>query len=412
MNPHKPKTAVLKKDIEEWLTDILASYEPRHVRDRKVIRDALLGFTTFNPYEINLIDSPLLQRLRRIHQTALASLVYPSATHSRFEHSLGVMAIADKMMRAVNGKKATKAYQERDIAEARLAALLHDCGHGPFSHASEFVYDKMSPELEEVRSEDPKTFGRASGHEILSYLIVTSARFKKLWGDICAKYDPARDSLSYDPNQVDLRRIGHMIVGSPTANCPKYLCQIINGPFDADKFDYILRDGYFSGLVTSVDIDRLAVSLDLDQQPHKPKELCMDIAGATILEQLLFSKMLLFSSMYHHHKVRAAFRKLVLLFTEARRLNLKLGGVDLSSAVGFLKLDDYTGISHIKLQLSHGPASRASTRAKSDQLRGSRSLETPGNALPRSRYPADWPVNPSPRGVFGSPAPFRGSTTR
>ncbi|MBI4288234.1 MAG: HD domain-containing protein [Chloroflexi bacterium] len=255
------------------------------------------------------------------------------------------MAVADKMIRAVNDKKATEAYENRDMAEARLAALLHDCGHGPFSHASEFVYDKMSTELEDVRSEDRETFGGASGHEILSYLIVTSQRFKRLWEDICARYDTARENLLCDLAKIDLQRIAHMIVGVPTAGCPKYLCQIVNGPFDADKFDYILRDGYFSGLVTSVDIARLAVSLDLHREPGHEPELCMDIAGATILEQLLFSKMLLFSSMYHHHKVRSAFRKLVFLFTEARRLRLRLGGANLSSAAGFLKLDDYNVIS-------------------------------------------------------------------
>lgn len=341
-----PETKKLQRNINDWLTEILEGYKPRHIRDRKVIRDAVFGFNIFHKHEINILDNPLLQRLRYIHQTALALHTYPTATHTRFEHSLGCVVVADRMMHALNKKQATLPFDDIKMVEVRLAALLHDCGHGPFSHASEFVYDTLSSELQNVRFEDWKTFGQAQGHEILSYFIVTSPRFHKLWEDICEQYDPSKEPLPCQLGQVNFKRVGAIILGLPAKGYPKYVSEIINGPFDADKFDYIIRDGYFSGLVTTIDIDRLAVSLDLGTVSGTKPVLCIDLGGATILEQLLFNKMILFSSMYHHHKVRASFRQLVRLFVTARDKRIKLGDEKLDNAVSFLRLDDYTAFSH------------------------------------------------------------------
>jgi HD superfamily phosphohydrolase len=339
-------TSALKAKINQWVKEILQGYEPRHIRDNKVIRDAVFGFNRFYQHEINLIDSPLLQRLRCIHQTALALFAYPTATHSRFEHSLGCVVVADRMIRAINEKKKTPPIENKQRADVRLAALLHDCGHGPFSHVSEFVYDTLSPELQDVRFENMDKFGHAAGHEILTYLIVTSEKFGELWRRICGLYDPTSESLLCQLKDIDLERVGSMILGLPAPGCPGYLAEIINGPFDADKFDYIIRDGYFSGLITAIDIERLAVSLDLHQEGMSEPVLCMDIGGATILEQLLFNKMVLFSSMYHHHKVRSSFRQLARLLQTARDKGIAFSGVKLSSAANFLELDDYKVLSY------------------------------------------------------------------
>ncbi|MBI2909464.1 MAG: HD domain-containing protein [Chloroflexi bacterium] len=343
-HPLKEQTNKLREEVNNWLTEILASYEPRYIRDNKIVRDAPFGFHRFYKHEVNVIDSPLLQRLRGVHQTALTLLTYPSATHTRFEHSLGCTIVADRMMRAINEKKPTVFIENSQIAEVRLACLLHDCGHGPFSHASEWVYDKLSPELQDVRMEDQETFHDAAGHEMLSYFIVTSPRFKQLWDDIRTLYSASQEGLLCDLGKINLERVGLMILGL-ASEYPKYVAGFVNGPFDADKFDYIIRDGYFSGLKTSVDIDRVAVSLDVYEEAGEEPKLCMDIAGATVLEQLLFDKMVLFSSMYHHHKVRSSFRQLVRLFRLARDRSIRLGDADLKSAVGFLRLDDSTTLS-------------------------------------------------------------------
>lgn len=341
VNDSTPVLNNLTKKIAEWLTSALSNYNPVKIRTDKVIRDAIFGFVSARRHEINLVDSPVFQRLRYIHQNSLAFLTYPSSTHTRFEHSLGCMAVANSIMQAIIQKHGNEIITPLQVIETRLAALLHDVGHGPFSHASEVVYFEMSTELQSVKNECPGIFRDAAGHEMLSYLVVTSPVFKALlWDKICELYK-TETAYHHLLKTVSFERVGKMIVGVPDSSETKYLTQMVNGPFDADKFDYIVRDGYFSGLITQLDIERMSVSIDIDSNNEDGETiLCMDIGGATTLEQLLFNKMLLFSSMYHHHKVRAAFRQLVNLLIIIRDSQIDVGGVRLDSAASYLQLDD------------------------------------------------------------------------
>src|SRR6266446_277356 len=148
-------------------------YYPKKVRGPKVINDSLLGNQYFSQHEVAVIDSPLLQRLKRIKQTGLVYQVYPSATHSRFEHSLGVTTIAERSLRAIQervsvesgGKVADFDRTGGDLAHLRMAAMLHDVGHGLCSHASEQIYELLS-DLQEFKN-DPRYARNAPG-EILS----------------------------------------------------------------------------------------------------------------------------------------------------------------------------------------------------------------------------------------------------
>jgi len=330
--------------VEDFLQELLDGYTPLKIRGDKIIRDAILGHNVFYTHEVNLLDSPLMQRLRRVHQTALACLTYPAATHTRFEHSLGVVIFAQKMIDAVNSKSRTKVVDDVQAAELRLAALLHDVGHCLFSHASEIVYDGWDPagEIKALRNADPELSGEPEGHEILSYYIVKSERFRKLWEDIISIYDMTREKLLCDLSRVSLKRVAKMIIGVKAApEYPLWLSKIINGPFDADKLDYMGRDGYFSGLVTPIDTDRLFVSLSLFNPPRGEPFICVDIGGANVLEQILFNKMLLFSSVYNHHKVRGSFRMIASLLQEIRSKRWTVSGTRLKSAVDFLRLDEY-----------------------------------------------------------------------
>ena len=183
------------------------------------------------------------------------------------------------MIKAINSRYSTLNLIDGDRrAEVRLACLLHDCGHGPFSHASEVLYGSESYEIPLLKNEQKSLFGRANPHEILGYCIVTSKKFRELWDDIKNLYDLKKDKLICNLDNIDLERIGAMILGMKAKDRPLYLSQFVNGPFDADKFDYIIRDGYFSGLVTSIDIERLFVSLDaVPYKEHQRKEIPEDV---------------------------------------------------------------------------------------------------------------------------------------
>ena len=96
-----PSITKLQAELSEWVDRELSKFQPPKVRDRKLIRDAVHGFFLLEPYEVEIIDSPIMQRLRYIHQTAFAYLVYPGMNHTRFEHSLGVAHIANQMLNAL-----------------------------------------------------------------------------------------------------------------------------------------------------------------------------------------------------------------------------------------------------------------------------------------------------------------------
>ena len=332
---------VLREKVEQYVKTQLQDYKPLHVRAPKVIHDSILGSNLFMPHEIAVLDLPLVQRLRRISQVAVASLVYPSGNHNRFEHTLGVAVLAGQLVKAlfrkINEGKIRRQYPytEVDVEEefvfnhVRMAAIMHDCGHGPFSHVSEKVFKEFDDLLEETKNSP--YFPGASAHEILSYLIVTSNSFKKYFKEEIA------DNYCID---IDLNLVGEMIIGYVSEPKKAFLVEIINGAFDADKLDYIQRDSHFTGIKMVLDLQRLFYTVDLVMTENKYLRLSVDLSGVSTLEQIIFNKMMLFNTVYHHHKVRAAeclFRSLI---DHAKRKQLEIRGTYLESAADFLYLTD------------------------------------------------------------------------
>jgi hypothetical protein len=269
------------------------------VRASKVIRDAVWDYHRFEPYEIHLLNCPFLQRLRGISQTSLASYTYPSATHNRFQHTLGTVMVLDRLTTAVanndRGALADALAQTQTQCELRLAALLHDVGHGVFSHSSEDTYGTCDGLLEYAVAIDAKD---AAPHELLGHMIVTSPEFGAFVKRVLVLYGVTHN--------IDLTRVADMIVGNTAAESQnKYLAEFINGVFDVDKLDYVTRDAHSSGLKLIIDIDRLAYTL-LIREYGGDLHLAVDISGTPVVEQMIFNKILLTSSVYHHHKVRAA----------------------------------------------------------------------------------------------------------
>jgi HD superfamily phosphohydrolase len=278
----------------EWLFEDYQSHTPK---GPKVFNDALLGNLLFARHEVAVIDCPVLQRLRRIKQTGLVYYVFPSATHSRFEHSLGAAALSERCFDAIRERADVEGTQlpiladrERgDLGHLRMAALLHDVGHGLCSHASEQIYELLS-DLQEFRR-DPVYAGNQPG-EILSYLIVRSPQFQHWFEENVNR--ACRVDLSLDT-------IAKLILGRHDDPDKYFLANIISSAYDCDKLDYIARDSYYCGLALTVDLPRFYSMISTAK--YKSRRVLV-LRNYVPLEQILFSKMTLFGSVYHHQKVK------------------------------------------------------------------------------------------------------------
>lgn len=324
----------LKETVEAFAERELSGVEIEEIRAKKLIRDALTETAAYAKHEIAIIDLPLIQRLRRIHQTGLAFLTYPCTGHNRFQHTLGVTNIVDKFANSLM-EKYSKLIDPHAVRELRLAAILHDIGHGPFSHPTEEILTHM-PEVKSELLNNPK-FSKAKPHEMLSYYIITSKAFREIIDKVNTSYDL----------KIDIDRIGNMIVGDmDKPDIEGYMSDLINGPFDADKLDYMPRDAYFSGLKMEVDLERIAYTCLIDSRGKSfPRRLCTDVSGSHNLEQIMFNKVILYSSMYHHHKVRAATCTFKGIFEIIRDHSLQIEGVSFDKATDFLLIDDYDVLS-------------------------------------------------------------------
>jgi HD superfamily phosphohydrolase len=141
----------------------------------KVIHDPVWGSNSYYPWEMAVLDSPLLQRLRLVKQTGLAHLVYPTARHSRFDHTLGVVSVVSRIVAGLNSKDlrfpAISRHQEMAL---RMAAILHDVGHCILSHIGERAYERNSDYIVAHRYLNRKFQVNPKPHEVMGYYIVTS----------------------------------------------------------------------------------------------------------------------------------------------------------------------------------------------------------------------------------------------
>jgi len=274
---------------------------------RKIVRDAVWGMIDLEPHEVLILNTPLFQRLRGISQTGFTYFVYPCAVHSRFEHSLGALCLSGRVIDALMKRHGQAICTRAQQLTVRLAALLHDISHCVFSHVSEPVYGqdrRVKAAREKLRALFPlerrkKLIGAA---EVITYAILTSKRFRRF-------FEQVRKAVGEHvlPKDVDLADVARLIVGLPPKDAPNhlFLVQIINGPFDIDKLDYQARDGYFTGIRIPVDIERLLASMCVFPVNNE-LNLAIDHRGIAPIEQLLFNRMMLYDSVYHHHKNRAA----------------------------------------------------------------------------------------------------------
>ena len=284
----------------------------------EVVRDPLWNNIRLEPEALAVIDTAAFQRLRYVRQLGHAFLVYPGATHTRFEHALGAYHLAGRVT--------------QDL-EIRIAALLHDIGHYPFSHALE---EAGLPHHELLAARHLQSSGLAAALERIG---------------------------------VSRERLLELIQGKSTAR----LAALISGSIDVDKLDYLSRDAKMCGVPYGViDVDRLLTSLTVSNDGVR-----LHSKGFAALESLLFAKYQMYRNVYWHHAVRSAtamFKRLVRRAIAARQLSPDEIAVATDDGLSHeLQQHDQTGLA----------------RALRERRLAKRALDIPATELPAQTY--DWP---------------------
>lgn len=236
----------------------------------EILRDPLWNNIRLDPLALALLETPVVQRLRYVRQLGLAFLVYPGATHSRFEHALGAWHLAGVALRLLEERGALDGIDARSQQIVRAAALLHDVGHYPFSHA-----------LEEIG---------VTHHEQVAYPLITAG--------------PVAHVLRNTLGESAPDEVFALITGRSTDP----LQGLISGSLDLDKIEYLKRDATMCGVpYGEIDVDRLLNSLVLVQTPERTTRMVgVHEKGLSALESLLFAKYQMYRNVYWHHAVRSA----------------------------------------------------------------------------------------------------------
>jgi HD superfamily phosphohydrolase len=309
----------------------------------EVIRDPLWDNITLDETALGLVDTAPFQRLRYVRQLGHAFLVYPGATHSRFEHALGAYHLTKRALGAlaVRGELAEIAEEER--LAVTLAALLHDIGHYPFSHALE----EAGFPSHEAQGESRLTTG------------ALQARLTTIGG---AQF-PAR--------VADLIRTRS---ASP-------LQGLISGTLDLDKIDYLCRDSRMCGVpYGTVDVDRLLASITmLPSGSMGGRTMGVQEKGVSALESLLFAKYQMYRNVYWHHAVRSA----TCMFKRAARTALREKLVDVDRIARFTDDD----LMHLLVEGESG----ALARALRERRLYKRALDLPASEV--TAKPEEWMAN-------------------
>jgi HD superfamily phosphohydrolase len=242
------------------------------VEKPKRIFDPIHRFIELDAGEVALLEAPSVQRLRRLRQLGLAYLAFPSAEHSRFTHALGALAVGTRALETLRTHSPEAFASADDYAHQRrllrASLLLHDLGHGPFSHASETVLG--------VRHEE-RTARIVARTEIAAPL----------------------HAIGVDP-----RDVLELVTGTSTRY--PILRELVSGPnLDADRMDYLLRDAYFTGVVNGrYDAEQLIASLRAFPVEGR-WELGVDGRGVVALESFVLARYWMFATIYFHHTTRA-----------------------------------------------------------------------------------------------------------
>jgi len=227
--------------------------------------DPIYGLLKLNDIEKDIVDTPEFQRLRRIKQLSSANLVYPAANHTRFEHSLGAMYMAG----IIGTELKNKGYiGEEEVQLLRIGGLLHDVGHGPFSHLFEDIVSKK--------------YG--VNHEDITQRVITETSIAE-----------ALKKHGYDPSEISELARG-------MGNYKPFMKAIIAGPLSSDLMDYIQRDSYYTGAL----FGRVNVYKIVDSMHVYDEQLAIEKDAVSAFEGMTIARYEMFKEVYFHKTARAA----------------------------------------------------------------------------------------------------------
>lgn len=288
------------------------------------IRDPIHGFINLTKDEQRIIDTAPFQRLRRIRQLATTYLVYPSAEHTRFPHSLGVMHVSNLVFNKIYEKRRDVLGWSKDATERyrqmlRLASLLHDVAHAPFSHVADDLFD------ESVKS-----------HEGMAGKIITESEITPIIDRIGAEHG------------FNAQTIAALITGNAFSNDERLLVDIFASELDSDKMDYLLRDSLYTGVkYGNFDLDRILNVISLCVKDGQWK-IGIEHDGVEAVEGLILARYFMFTQVYLHRTRRIYDNIMVQLLREILVRETSTGRLP-SEVSEFIAWDDYSVIEKAKL---------------------------------------------------------------
>jgi len=266
------------------------------INKRKIINDPVHGFIILpTSFIFDLLEHPYMQRLRRIKQLGLTSLVYPGATHSRFQHALGAMHLMGLAIENIRQKGTLITDEEAEAVT--IAILLHDIGHGPFSHALEesLINDVSHEDVSLLLMHD---LNRESGGKLDLALEIFNNRYHK-----------------------------------------KFLHQLVSGQLDMDRMDYLMRDSFYAGVVEgTIGSERIIKMLNVVND-----QLVVEAKGIYSIEKFLISRRLMYWQVYFHKTVIAAENLLVRVLQRAREVAASDKSLVMTPSIGYFLRNRVSG---------------------------------------------------------------------
>lgn len=387
-------TVKLDRLVQNWTNQLVARLANNNGTQfrAKQINDPIWGMIELYPWEVALLDTDLLQRMRGVRQLGLAPLVFPSACHDRLEHILGTVGAVERTLAALAlqierrnrdvPSNPVPPIKPDDRYALRLAALFHDLGHGPFSHAIEPVFDQSSVLRNDTAVPTPEEDWRGDLTRIRSKLLTFCAynaepSVSEILAAMIVLSEPVTSILNNRafglPGEIDVNQLQERIVAAITGAVDgpgaDHLSAVISSQLDADKLDYLQRDAHHAGLEIGFDTDRLLSRLEVLQvrdenidisvadlrkrvsaAPHGTLlQLGIAASGFGSFEQMLLGRTFLYDRLYHHHKVRAAeamAQRLILVAERDRQERFALEDL-------FVNLGDDTVLRLFAGQVSH-----------------------------------------------------------